>query len=377
MYVTGIGKTKFGVLGKGIPGLAYEAILQAIEDSSLQITDINAIFVANFLGGPNANQLHLNALVASLLPGLNIPIIRIETACASGGSAIYQGLLALEKFDNVLVVGVEKMTSCDTFTNTKNIALAGDLELDQKEGLIFPGSYALVAQQYMLEYGIDSNDLDLISFKNHQNANLNPLAHFYSKKVTMEEIKNSPMICSPLKLFDCSPISDGAAAVVLSKKKYSKRSVKIIGSALATDCISLVQRESLTSFKSTKIAAQKAFDEAKVSPQDLDVLEVHDCFTIAEILAMEDLGICGPGEAASWIRAGKTRISGELPINPSGGLKACGHPIGATGVSQIYEITKQLRGEAGKYQVKGARVGLAHNVGGVGGTAVVHILRKE
>lgn len=376
MFVIGIGKTKFGILNKNIPELIYEAIFKAIEDSPIKITDIEAIFIANFLGGPNEKQLHLNAVVSGLLPGLNLPIIRIETACASGGSAIYQGLLSLERFKNVLVIGVEKMTNVDTFENTQNIAMAGDRILDQKEGLIFPGSYALVAQQHMLKYGTTSNDLALISFKNHQNANLNPLAHFYSKKVTMEMIKDSPMVCSPLRLFDCSPISDGAAAVVLSREK-NYRSIKIIGSALATDHISLIQREDLTSFKAAKVAAQKAYKEAKVSPQDLDVLEVHDCFTIAEILAMEDLGICKPGVSRDWIKNGRTKIDGDLPINPSGGLKATGHPIGTTGVSQICEITKQLRGEAGKYQVKKARIGLAHNVGGVGGTATVHILRKE
>lgn len=375
MYVIGIGKTKFGILNESIAQLAYKAMYEAISDSPISITDIGAIYVSNFLGSTYQKQLHLNAVISSLLPELRIPIIGIETACASGASAFYQGLLALSRFENVLVVGVEKMTDATKMKSIENLAMAGDRKLDQEQGMIFPANYALIAQQHMIRYGTEHEDLSAVSYKNHKNANLNPLAHFNYKQVTMEIINRSPMISSPLNLFDCSPISDGASAVVLSHDRKSDRDVEVIGSDLATDYISLAQRAETTSFAATKIAAANAFYQAKLKPKDLDIVEAHDCFTIAELVAMEDLGICKPGESKDWIRKERTTLNGDLPINTDGGLKADGHPIGASGIAQICEIVIQLRGEAGKRQVDRARVGLAHNVGGIGGTAVIHILR--
>ncbi|MDD2834696.1 MAG: thiolase domain-containing protein [Methanothrix sp.] len=375
MYVIGIGKTKFGILSETIAQLAYKAMYEAISDSPISINDIGAVYVSNFLGSLYQKQLHLNAVISSLLPGLRIPIIGIETACASGASAFYQGLLALSRFENVLVVGVEKMTDATKMKSIENLAMAGDRKLDQKQGLIFPANYALIAQQHMIRYGTTHDDLSAVSFKNHKNANLNPLAHFNYKQVTMDMINRSPIISSPLNLFDCSPISDGASAVVLSRDRKSDRDVEVIGSDLATDYISLAQRKETTSFAATKIAATNAFGQAKLRPKDLDIVEAHDCFTIAELVAMEDLGICKPGESKDWIRQERTTLNGVLPINTDGGLKADGHPIGASGIAQIYEIVTQLRGEAGKRQVDRARIGLAHNVGGIGGTAVIHILR--
>lgn len=375
MYVIGIGKTKFGVLNESIAQLAYKAMYNAISDSPVSITDIEAIYVSNFLGSQYQKQLHLNAIISSMLPELRIPIIGIETACASGASAFYQGLMALHRFENVLVVGVEKMTDIPKMKSIENLAMAGDRKLDQEQGMIFPANYALVAQQHMRKYRTTHEDLSLVSLKNHRNANLNPLAHFNYKQVTMEMINKSPMISSPLNLFDCSPISDGASAIVLSRNSRSSRDVEVIGSHLATDCISLAQRKDLTSFASTKVAATKAFEQAKVRPKDLDIAEVHDCFTIAELVAMEDIGICKQGESKDWIREDKIGLNGDLPINTDGGLKADGHPIGASGIAQIYEIVTQLRGEADKRQIDRAKIGLAHSVGGVGGTAVIHILR--
>lgn len=376
MYITGIGRTKFGILNESIPELAYEAIYKAVDDSSISVSDIDAIFVSNFLGDLYEKRLHLNSVISSLLPDCMIPIIRIETACASGGSALYQGLISLSRFKNVLIVGVEKMTNLSNKKSTEYIGMAGDRDLDQKQGLTFPASYALIAQQHMVRYGTTHEDLSMVSLKNHNNANLNPLAHFNYKKVTMEMILNSPMVCSPLNLFDCSPLSDGAAAVVLSRDKKNDRDVKIIGSSLVTDSISLSQRKNFTSFMAAKIAANQAFKQAKITPKDLNIVEVHDCFTISELIAMEDIGICRPGESKDWIRAGKTELNGELPVNSDGGLKADGHPIGASGLAQIYEIVAQLRGDAGNRQVDNAKIGLAHNIGGIGGTAVIHILKR-
>jgi acetyl-CoA C-acetyltransferase len=376
MYVRGVAKTKFGILNESVPELAYEAMTKAVHDAGLPIEDIQVIYVANFAGGPLQNQLQLNSVIASLLPGINIPIIRVETACASAGAATFQALHMLKSFNNIMVVGVEKMTNLNIYDTTKGISSAGDLILDQKEGLSFPASYALVAQQHMLQYGTSEEDLALISLKDHQNANMNPLAHFYEKQVTMEMIKHSPVVCSPLKLFDCSPVSDGAAALILSRKRDSDRDIEVVGSALATDTISFCQRKNLTSFQAAKVAAREAYSQAGITGKQVDFAEVHDCFTIAEIVAMEDLGFCEQGQGKKMIRDGETRLGGRLPIGTDGGLKANGHPIGATGASQIYEIVTQLRGEAGKRQVKDARYGLSHNIGGVGGTCAVHILKR-
>ncbi len=374
MYISGVGKTKFGVLQEGLHELAYAAAVHALRDAGISPKELDAVYTSNFIGGPDAKQLHLNSVLVSLLQCEGIPAFRNETACASGGTAVFQAVHS--QYSNILVVGVEKMTSASGKENGMTIGFAGDRLLDQEEGLIFPASYALIAQQHMLKYGTTLEDLALVSLKNHENALLNPTAHFAHKKVTLEDIKNSEVVSSPLRLFDCSPISDGAAAIVLTKKRNGDRDIQVAASSVATDSISLVQRKSLTSFEATKKAAKEAYIQAKIKPQQLDVLEVHDCFTIAELVAMEDLGLCKPGESKEWVRAGKTKIEGELPINPDGGLKADGHPIGATGVAQLAELTMQLRGEAGKRQVKGAEVGLAQNVGGVGGTAAIHILRK-
>ncbi|MFH1897598.1 MAG: thiolase domain-containing protein [Candidatus Desantisbacteria bacterium] len=377
MYITAIGRTKFGILNETLPKLAYKAMLSALEDSNLLIRDIDAIYVANFCSGPFQNQLHLNSLISSLLPGLRIPIIRIETACASGGSALYQALISLTKFKTIMVVGVEKMSNVDPTKATMNISAAGDKMLDQNEGLTFPASYALIAQQHMLKYGTTLDDLSLVSLKNHENGNLNEFAHFYHKKVDMEMIRNSPVICSPLRLFDCSPISDGAAALIVSRERRSYRDIKIVASALATDYISPAQRRDLTSFNAVKIATNEAYSQAKIHAQDVNIAEVHDCFTITELIAMEDLGFCKPGESKNYVREGRTKLNGDISINTDGGLKADGHPIGASGVGQVYEVVTQLRNEAGERQVKNLEIGLTHNIGGIGGTAVIHIFRRS
>lgn len=375
MYVVGAGKTKFGILDKSLPELMYEAMFKAINDCDLKVEDLDAVYVANFLSGLLVGRLHLNSLISHLLPGFRKPSIRIETACASGGAAIYQALISLNKFDNVMIVGVEKMTSTDAKKTTEALAMAGDRALDYEEGLIFPASYALIAQQHMARYGTTHDDLSLVSLKNHKNANLNPLAHFFQQQSDLETIEKSKIVCTPFNMFDCCPISDGAAAIIISNRKKTDRDIEIIGSALAVDQPSLSQRNDITSFKAVKIAARDAYKQARVSPKELDIVEVHDCFTIAELVAMEDLGICKPGESKDWIRKGKTELNGDIPINTDGGLIGAGHPIGCSGVAQVVEVVTQLRGEAGKRQVDNARIGLTHNVGGVGGTAVVHVLK--
>jgi acetyl-CoA C-acetyltransferase len=374
MHIRGVGRTKFGLLKESIYELAHQAMKNALDDSGLSIKDIDAIYVGNFLAGSSQSQLHLNSVISGLIPNQHIPIISIETACASGAVAVHQALLTLNKYPTVMALGIEKMTDVEMKNMTNNIGKAGDRILDQCEGLIFPATYALVAQQHMMRYGTTLRDLSLVSLKNHRNANLNPLAHFYYKKVDLETIENSDVIASPLRLFDCSPITDGAAALILSNEKRTDGDVKILASEMATDSISLAQRKDLTTLTAAKIAAEKAYKKAGLKPSDIDVAEVHDCFTIAELVAMEDLRFCEPGESKDWVREDKTTLNGELPINTDGGLKADGHAIGASGIAQLFELVVQLRGEAGKRQVDGARIGLAHNIGGVGGTGVIHIL---
>jgi acetyl-CoA C-acetyltransferase len=376
MYINGVGRTKFGNLSKSLIELAYEAMFSAINDSPLYITDIDAIFVSNFLSGPLDSQLHLNSIVASLLPDINIPIMRIETACASSSAALNQALNCLIKTPNIMVVGVEKMTGTRMMVPTDAIAMAGDHGIDYENGLIFPASYALIAQKYFQKYQINHEILEKISYINHKNANLNPMAHFFYKEVTLEMIKKSQMIADPLNLFDCSPISDGAAAIIISDKRRSDRDVEILSSQICTDTISITQRKDITSFKATKLASRKAYSETGLSPDDIDIFEVHDCFTISELLALEDLGVCEPGKSHELVENGDILITGEIPVNTDGGLKADGHPIGATGLAQIFEVVTQLRDEAGKRQVNNPEIGLAQNIGGIGGTCGITIMRR-
>lgn len=376
MNITGVGRTKFGILSKSLVELTYEAMFNAIEDSPLDINDIDAIYVSNFLGGPLNGQLHFNSIIASLLPSINIPIIRIETACASSSVAFNQALNSLKKMPNIMIIGVEKMTGTKLMSPTDAIAMAGDHEIDFEQGLIFPAAYALIAQQYMQKYGVSHDILELVSYINHINANRNPLAHFYHKEVTREMIKNSQMVASPLNLFDCSPLSDGAVAIIISDKKHADRDIRILSSRIATDTISLTQRADMTSFLATKIAGAKAYKDAGITQKKIDVVEVHDCFTISELLALEDLGFCAPGESSKMIENGDILLDGALPVNPDGGLKANGHPIGATGLAQIFEIVTQLRLEAGSRQVADPEIGLTQNIGGIGGTCGITLLGR-
>ncbi|MBI2084163.1 MAG: thiolase domain-containing protein [Candidatus Aenigmarchaeota archaeon] len=371
MFIRGVGRTKFGVLREQIPQLMYEAILNAKKDAKISVEDIDACIVSNFFGGTIDNQSHLNSLIASLLPGFDKQSIRVESACASGGAAFNLATKLLNNYENVLVVGVEKMTNRDVSTVTDALASAADLRLEQDNGLTYPAAYALIASEYFDKYGVTHEALDRISLKNHENANKNPLAHFYHKKVTLNEIKESPVVCSPLRLFDCSPISDGAAAVILSATKSSERDVEILSSEMAVDTLSITQREDIIKMKATEKASKMAFNKASIKPNDISLAEIHDCFTINELVSLESIGFCKFGKASDL----NTSITGEFPVNTDGGLKADGHPIGATGVAQITELVTQLRGEAGDRQVKKRAYGLAHNIGGSGGSAVVTILK--
>lgn len=375
IHVAGVGLTKFGELwDKSWLDLALEASKEAINDSR-KFNEIDAVFVGNMLLGKIAGQDHLGAVVTSSL-GLNCPSFRIEGACASGGLAVHLAIQSIMAgtYKNVLVVGAEKMSDAPTSQITWALMGAGSSQ-ERKAGLTFPALYALMAQAHMAKWGTTRKQLAQVSIKNHYHASLNEVAQF-PFEITEEKVLNSAQICYPITLFDSSPITDGAGAVVLSSDTTSK-GVFITGSAVASDTIDLANRKSLTELKATQIASKRALEQAGVDIKDVKVAEVHDCFTIAEIMAMEDLGFCPKGMGGKFIESKATRLGGKCPVNTSGGLKACGHPVGATGVKQIIEITQQLRNKADRRQVKGANIGLAQNVGGTGATVVVHVLQNE
>lgn len=372
--VAGIGLTKFGELwDKDLLDLSLESANAAIFDAKIDKKGIDAVFVANMLTGKIAGQDHLGPVITSAL-GLNSASFRIEGACASGGLAVHLATQSLMSgtYQNVLVVGAEKMSDASTNQITWALMGAGS-SLERKAALTFPALYALLTQAHMQKYGTTKEQLAYVSVKNHSHACLNQYAQ-YPFEITVEQVLNSSLISSPITLLDCSPITDGAAAVILSAETDSK-GVYITGSTVASDTIDLAERQSLTELKATQIASKKALAQAGIEITDVDLAEVHDCFTIAEILAMEDLGFCPKGTGGKFIASKTTKLGGECPVNTSGGLKACGHPVAATGVKQIIEITQQLRQTAGKRQVKDAKVGLTQNVGGTGATVVVHILQ--
>lgn len=373
--VAGVGLTNFGELWeKSLLDLALEASNNAINDSGLAINEIDAVFVGNMLIGKIAGQDHLGPVITSSL-GLNCAAFRIEGACASGGLAIHLAIQSIMAgtYQNVLVVGAEKMTDAPAGQITWALMGASSSQ-ERKAGLTFPALYALMAQAHMAKYGTKREQLAAVSVKNHYHASLNKVAQ-YPFEITEEKVLNSTSIAYPITLFDSSPITDGAAAVILSADTPSN-GVYITGSAVSSDTIDLAQRDSLTELKATQRASKKALEQAGVEIRDVNTAEVHDCFTIAEIMAMEDLGFCPKGSGGKFVESKATRLGGKCPVNTSGGLKACGHPVGATGVKQIVEITQQLRGNCGSRQVKDASVGLTQNVGGTGATVVVHVLQK-
>ena len=380
--IIGVGLTKFGELwDKSFRQLITEAGTKAILDAGIRGSEIDALYVGSMSPGRFIGQEHIGALVAdsSGLSVMHIPSTRIENACASGGMALRQAYIAVAAgiHDIVIVGGVEKMTDVVGSEATNILAMAADQEWEAFFGVTFPALYAMIARRHMYEYGTTREQLAMVAVKNHENALLNPNAQFH-RKITVEDVINSPPVATPLNLLDCSPISDGAAALVLcpleKAKEYTDKIVKIAGSGQATDSLALHGREDICTFMSTVRASREAYKQAGIQPKDVDVAEVHDCFTIAEILAIEDLGFVEKGEGGKAVEEGLTARDGEVPVNPSGGLKAKGHPVGATGVAQVAEIVLQLRGEAEKRQIPDARIGLAHNIGGSGASCTVHIL---
>ncbi|WP_038038393.1 thiolase domain-containing protein [Thermorudis peleae] len=379
--IVGAAETKFGKLEQSYRELAAAAGRAALADAGARPEDIQALFLGSYSPGTFIHQEHVAPLVAAELGLPHVPATRVENACASGGSAFITACLAVAAglYDVVLVIGAEKMTATSTEETTQILAEAADWERESAIGLTFPGVFALMAHAYFYRYGYTRDILDAVAIKNHQNALANPYAQFH-KAITRDDIARSPLVADPLTLYDCSPISDGAAALVLvaadAAHHFAKPPVRVLGFGQASDSLALFERAELTTLPAAREAANRAYRMAGVSPQDIDVAEVHDCFTIAEIIATEDLGFFAPGEGGAAALAGATSRDGQIPINPSGGLKAKGHPVGATGVGQLAELVFQLRGDAGDRQVEGAEVGLAHNIGGSGATCVVTILAK-
>jgi acetyl-CoA C-acetyltransferase len=380
--VMGIGETKMGKLpDKSLRDLIQAAGTKALADAGIEKELIQALYLGNFNAQYLCYQGHLGALASETLGLGAIPTVRTEGACASGGLAFRQALIAVAAgvYDVVMVGGVEKMTHRETETVTTGIASAGDVDFEVNRGVTFPSIFAMIANRYFYEYGDAREAMAMCAVQNHDNALLNPDAQM-QKKITVAQVKAGIPIAFPLTMFDCSLVTDGAAFLVLAatdiaKKFVKKRLVEVIGSGHAGDTLTAATKQSLTTLKVTVNAAKQAYAMANVKPTDISLAEVHDCFTITQILNIEDLGFAAKGHGPKAVMDGSTALTGSIPINTSGGLKAKGHPIGATGISQIYEVVTQLRGEAGARQVKNAEIGLTHNIGGTAATCVVHIFQ--
>lgn len=374
--IIGAGLTRFKEhWDSSLRDLFVEAALKAIDDA--KVSEIHSMYVGSMSSGLFIEQEHIGPMLAEYLGQKNIPAVRVESACASGSLAFRMGFIEVASglSDIVLVSGVEKMTDCEDVTSA--LAAAADVENEVFFGATFPALYALIARAHMDRYGTTREQLAAVSVKNHKNGVKNPDAQFH-RELSLDVVLNSVMIADPLTILQCSPISDGAAVMILAPldmaKKMKDTVVKIAGSGAATDTIALHSRKDITSLDAVRLSAERAYNMARKKSEDIDVCEVHDCFSIAELVAIEELGFVEKGKSGKFVEEGNTEIGGKIPINTSGGLKAKGHPVGATGVAQSIEIYKQLTGNAGERQVKDAKVGMTQNMGGTGASSVVHIM---
>src|SRR5271163_194738 len=378
--VVGIGKTAFGAFpDRDLRSLAVEAGQKALENAHANASQVEAFYLGNFAGPSFVGQNHLAPYISSAIGIHGVPATRFEAACASSGAAFYHAVasVAAGLNDIVLITGVEKMTSQTTPKVTEILAGAGDLCGEVRAGATFPALFAMIARRHMYQYGTTREQMAAVAVKNHANGAKNPLAHM-RKVITIEQALAGKPIAEPLNVYDCSLISDGAAAVLIAPleraAEFTGKAVKVLGIAQTSDHVALDEKDDITTFRAVKAAGEKAYKMAGVSPQDIQFAEVHDCFTIAEIIATEDLGFVRKGEGGSYALQGCTALTGPRPINTSGGLKSKGHPVGATGVGQICDLVIQMRGEAGERQIERHSLGLAQNLGGSGATAVVTIL---
>lgn len=374
--VIGVGMTRFGELWDlSLRNMFAEAGLAAIDDAG--VDHIDSMYVGAMSSGLFVHQEHIASLMADYLGVAGIPSTRVESACASGGLAFRQAVIEVGAgvSDIVLAGGVEKMT--DGADAADVLATAADFEYEAFHGITFPGLYALMANAHMARYGTTREQLADVAVKNHDHGSMNPKAQF-PFKLTRETVMNSTMVAEPLRLLDCSPVTDGAAAVIVTSmevaEKLGKPIVKVRAFGQATDALALHSRKDPATIPSVGLAAQRAYKMADLTPDQIDTVEVHDCFTIAELVATEELGLVERGKSGEAVSAGETRIGGRIPVNTSGGLKSKGHPVGASGIAQVIEVVDQLRGNAGERQVEGARIGMTQNMGGSGASCVVHIL---
>ena len=382
--VIGIGETAFGELwDKSFRDLGIEAGLKAIEDSGIMAQDLDAIYVGNMSAGKFIDQEHVSALVAdySGLADAHLPTVRVEGGGACGAIAIGQAAMAIAsgKHDIVIVGGAEKMTDVADVRAGEILGATADQEWESVFGATFAGLYAMMARRHMYEHGTTREQMASVAVKNHKNGALNPNAQF-QKEITLEAVLTSGWVAEPLTVFDCAPLSDGAAAVVMCgmdrARKFTDTPIRLLGSGQASDFLALHDRRDLTTMDATVVAGKRAFHAAGVTPEQVKVAEVHDNFTISEIMAIEDLRFVKKGLGGMATEEGETALNARISVNTSGGLKARGQPVGAVGIAQAVEIVRQLRGEAGKRQVSGAEVGLTHTLGGTGATAVVHLFGR-
>jgi acetyl-CoA C-acetyltransferase len=379
--IVGIGHGKFGNRSDAtVQELAFEPFKQAIGDAkNLMREDIDALVVGSV---PEYHmQRSLSGVVAEYIGMIPKSVWLTEAACASGSAAIRTAYMAIKSgmHDIVAVIGVQKMRELSTEEILALMGRVGDVQWESIFGTTFPGYYALYANRHMHDFGTTKEQMGLVAVKNHHYGSMNPHA-FFQKEVTLERVIGSDDVAFPVSVFDCCANADGAACVIMTNeklaKKYSDTPVWFEGLGSASAEMSLLRRPNLVEIPSAVEAAKQAYAQAKVKPSDIQVADVHDCFTIAEIMAYENLGFCPKGKGGKFIEEKQSYIGGKTPVNVDGGLKAKGHPVGATGVSMTTEIVKQLRGEAGKRQVSGAEIGLTHNVGGIGQYTFVQILRR-
>jgi acetyl-CoA C-acetyltransferase len=378
--VIGAGKTPFGAFpDQDIRSLAVESGRKALQNAGLEPSQVEAFYLGNFAGPSFVGQSHLAPFIAGPMGITGVPCTRIEAACASSGSAFFHAFSAVAAglYDVVLVTGVEKMTSQQTPRVAEILAMAGECCSEGKAGATFPALFAMIARRHMHQYGTKREHLAAVAVKNHANGAKNPDAHM-RKAITLEQAMAGKPISDPLTVYDCSLVSDGAASVILAPleraREWTDKPVRVLGIAQTSDYVALDRKPDITVFQAVKRAAEKAYKMAGVGPGDIQLAEVHDCFTIAEIVAIEDLGFVSKGEGGPYTADGHTSLTGSRPVNTSGGLKSKGHPVGATGVAQICDLVQQIRGEAGDRQVARHEVALAQNLGGSGASAVVTIL---
>ncbi|HJS64776.1 MAG TPA: thiolase domain-containing protein [Nitrososphaeraceae archaeon] len=378
--ILGAGSTKYGKLNESIIEIALNASVDAIESAGITPKDIEAGYISNVFGVVD-KQVHMAPVIMSNLGISHVPGLTIESACGSGSVMFREAYanVAAGFYDCVLALGVEKVTHTGTTESTTLFSYCSDFFYEGGNGASFPGLFASIARAYMTKFKANEEDLALVAVKNHENGLLNPKAHM-RKRITVDDVLNSPVVASPLKLYDCCPFSDGASAVIVCSEDFAKRSgreyIEVIGSGRGGSPAAVQGRAEIATIPSTVAAANQAYKMANISPTDVDFAEVHDCFTIAEIIDVEDLGFFQKGKAVKEIRDGATSRQGRIPINPSGGLKSKGHPIGATGIGQIVEVYEQFSGKAGERTIKNAKIALTHNFGATGASAAVHIFKK-